>query len=453
MVQVITRTHRHAVPPALLLALSAAAASDSGPQTPLATLEGKLIYEADFQQYLRRTSSPERLAELQRSASDRQGALDEYLDTLAIVTKARRAGIGEEVRFKKALELMEMKALSQLVIERHRDRLRKAAEVPRAELKAFYERHKAELVEEPRFTAHHVLVYVEGNPAFPEKGLADQLARARAEKALLALRAGERWEVVARSFSDEVPTNQHAGLIRDAQFGYFAPEMEQAVRSQALGRPGNVIRSAFGYHVLEVVERTLERAPQPFERVKEMLTDRLARARAEKARVAVMAPIAREVGFKMTEAGTRDVPLLDEKAVAPDEVLAEVGGRKVLESDFRWFLKDAVVPEQRTSAYARPSARSGMLGSYLDMLVLEAKARKDGLDRTESFELRRTSMQESLLTEFMRARDRVGPFCGCQQTDEARHAAQREYSERVRAEMGLEVARGYRELLIPSSAQ
>ncbi len=428
------------ITPALLV-LSMATSGDPSPGTPLARLGDKAIRETDFQGYLSRVH-PEQIAEIRRSPPARQSALDEYLDLLAMVAKARRAGIDQELRFKKALELMEMKVLSQLVTERHRGCLLEVSRVSPEEVKAHYVRHQAEFTEEPRFTAHHLLVYVKGNPAFPEKGLAEAQARARAERALAALRAGEGWEAVARTYSDEVPTNQHAGLIRDGQFGYFAPEVERAVRSQPLGRPGEVVRSAFGYHVLQVVERIAERTPLPFGKVKGMLTDRLAGEKSEKARQAFLAPIAEEAGLKWTAAGKRDAFLLDEKAIAPGEVLAEVGGRKIREADFRWFLKDALMPEQRKAAYARPGARLGMLRSFLDMLALEAKARKDGLDETPEFARRRVSMEESLLSEFVQSRDSAGPFCRCQQTDEERRAAQRVYSKRVRAEVGLEVAGG-----------
>lgn len=78
-----------------------------------------------------------------------------------------------------------------------------------------------------------------------------------------------------------------------------------------------------------------------------------------------MAPIAREIGVKVTEAGTRDVPLLDEKAVLPMRSSPKSRDGRSSSRNFDGSLKDALVPDQRTSAYARPSARSGMLGNLL----------------------------------------------------------------------------------------
>jgi hypothetical protein len=409
---------------------------------PLATLGKKVIREADFQRYLEHAYPPEKFKEINRNSSDRQNALEEYLDSVAIAAKARRAGIDQETRFKKARELMEVKTLSHLVTERYRDRILQSSQVSPEEVKAYYEQHKHELTVEPRFTAHHLLVYVQGNPAFPEKGLGDAEARSRAKEALAQLRAGKSWDAVAKAYSDEIATNQRGGLIRDAQFGYFAREVERAVRTQELGKPGEVIKTVFGYHVIQVEHRITEREPQPFEQVKELLTDRLSQQRSREARTAFMTPIWEEVGFRPREAAERDVPLLDEQAVAPEEILAEVGGKKILEADFRWFLKDALIPQQRASAYSRPGARQGMLSSFLDMLVLEAKARKEGLDKTPDFVQRRVLMENNLLAEFMQERDKAGPFCQCRQTDEERRVAQKQYFERVRAEVDLEIARG-----------
>ena len=401
-----------------------------------------MIVEADFQGYLKSVYAPEEVKEIHRAPSRREHALEAYLDSVAIAAKARREGIDQEPRFKKAQELMEVKLLSYLVAERHRAHLLQSARVAPEEVKAYYEHHKNELTVEPRFTAHHLLVYVKGNAAFPEKGLGDAEARARAEEALTQLRQGASWDTVAKRYSDEVAASQHGGLIRDGQFGYFPAEVEQAMRTQPLGKPGELVKSAFGYHVLQVEDRVTQRRPQPFEKVKKLLSDRLSEQRSAEARKAFMTPLREEVGFKVSEAGERDGLLVDETAVAPGEVLAEVGGRHVLEADFRWFLRDALTPAQRMSASSRPGARRSMVSSFLDMLVLEAKARKEGLDKSPDFIRSRVVMEEKLLSELVQERDRAGLSRQCGKTDEERRLAQRTYLEHVRAEVGLSRASG-----------
>jgi len=406
---------------------------------PIATLDGQSIREGDFRRYLENAYLPTELGQIRGDPSRRKDALNAYLDARAIAAKAHKQGIDQELRFKKAVELLDVKILSQLVTERNRNRIVQATQVSSDEVKRFYEEHKGEYMVRPSFTAHHLLVYVQGNPAFPDQGLSEAKARARASEALRKLRGGASWALIAAKYSDDVATNQRGGLLREAQFGFFAPEVERAVRTQALGQPGDLVKSAFGYHVLQVESRVLEETPEPFEKVERFLIERLSQDRTAEARKLFIEPIAAEVGLKLMDAAKRDAFLLDENAVPPDSVLAEVGGKKILESDFRWFLKDALIPAQRTTAYARPGARQAMLTSFLDMLVLEAKARKARIDKSPEFLCQRFAMEQGLLLEFLQERDKVGPFCQCQETPEARQASQKRYFASMRAEMRLRV--------------
>jgi peptidyl-prolyl cis-trans isomerase C len=427
------------IPALLVVAVVASGVIKVG--APLAMLGKTAIRETDFQSYLESTYPPEKVEAILRNAADRDRTLEEYLDSQALLAKARQQGIDREPRFKKALELMQSKILSHLFAEHHRDRVIQASHVSDDEIHAYYEQHKHEFKEQPRFTAYHLLVYVKGNPAFPEKGQTDTQARAQAMKALSQLRAGKGWDAVVKTYSDEITTNP-GGLIRDGQFGFRAPEVESAIKNQPLGKPGTPIRSAFGYHVVQVEDRALQELPKPFEQVKEIITERLTQARAAEVQKSFMEPLREAVGFKLTEAGKLDASLLDDKAVAPNEILAELDGKKILESDFRWFLKDAFIPKQRTIAYSRLGARLSMLTSYLDMLVLEAKARKEGLDKSSEFARSRLSSESDLLIEFLKARDKAGPFSQGEQTEAERIAADRQYVDHVRAEVGLKVTRG-----------
>jgi len=403
---------------------------------PLATLGKRLIGEADFQRHLAGALSAEQRAAITQDAGKRQVALQKFLDGEAVLEKARQEGIPREPRFMKAVELMEMKSLAKLMTDRNRDAILHNSEVTAAEVQARYDAHKNELLVEARFTFRQVLVYVQGNPAFPDKGMTDAKARAKATKALAELRRGRAWEAVVKAYSDDVGSNGK-GLIRDGHFGYFAKEVESAIRTQPLGQPGQPFRSIFGYHVIEMVDRTLDGQPKPLDEVKAILEAQLRDERAAGARASFMAPIQEEIGLHITKAGKSEASLLDRDAVPTDAVLATVGNRQVSESDFQWFLKDAWMPGQRMAAYSRPGARQGMLRSFLDMLVLEAKARKDGLEQSSGFQHARGEMEERLLLEFMQERDKTGPGCDCGNTEDERRATLRRYFDRTRAEVGL----------------
>jgi hypothetical protein len=406
---------------------------------PLASIGGRTIAQSDFEGHLQRAFPAEEMADLLRDSPRTQRALADYLDQLAVAAKAHRQGIDQEPGFKKALELMEMKLLSHLLTERNRVHIETIAQVSPEEVRRFYDQHQDEYAATPGFTAHHLLVYVRGNPAFPDRGLGEAQALANAQKAQRELLAGVGWDAVTKRYSDDLSNHQRGGLIRDGQFGYFAPEVEQAIRAQPLGKPGRIVRSAFGYHILQVESRVLAPTPEPFDKVEHLIRERLAQSHGSRAHQGFVEPIAREVGLTVTDAGRRDDSLLNEGAVAGSAILAKVAGRKILESDFRWFLKDAVIERQRSFAYSRPGARQSMLAAYLDLLVLEAKARKDGLDKSPEFVRECYLTKQRLLVEFVQARDKAGPFCECQETAEARQESDKRYFARLRAEADLRV--------------
>jgi hypothetical protein len=403
---------------------------------PLATVGGRIIGEADFQHHLAQAVPAERRAAIARDPSERRLALQEFLDDTAVLEKARQVGIPRDAAFVKAVALLEMKTLAHLMTDRGRELILQHSQVTAAEVEARYHAHKNELLVEPRFSLRQILVYVEGNAAFPERGLSDVKAKAKAAKALAALARGTSWAAAVKTFSDE-PGNDGKGLIRDGRFGYFAKEVEAAIRTQPIGRPGKPFRSLFGYHVIEVVDRILEGQPKPFDEVKRMLEGQLRDEHGARARAIFMAPIEAEIGLHITPVGKSEASLLDPTAVPADAILAAVGNRQVSESDFQWFLKDAWLPSQRRAAFARPGARQGMLRSFLDMLVLEAKARKDGVAHSQVFLRERSVMEERLLAEFMRERDKMGVLCDCGNTEEERRASLRAYFDRTRGEVGL----------------
>jgi hypothetical protein len=307
---------------------------------------------------------------------------------------------------------MELKLLSRLVTDRYRDRITESSRVSPAEVRTYYETHKNEYSVEPHFSAHQLVVYVKGNPAFPDKGRTDAEARLRAEEALEKIRAGARWDEAVSAYSDEFSKSRKDGLIRDGRFGFFAPEVEQASKTAPIGIPSGPIRSVFGYHIVQVVDRVTEKQPQSFSQVESILEDRLSAERAATAAESFMEPIREEMGLAITALGKQDIPLLDRTEIRADGILAEIKGKPVFEEDFQWFLKDALIPGQRMSAYSRPGTRQSMLRSYLDMLVLADKARKEGLDKTPEFVSERKNMAERLRAEFTKERGKEGSCPG-----------------------------------------
>jgi parvulin-like peptidyl-prolyl isomerase len=407
------------------------------PDSVLATLGGSTIGESDFQRFVEESYQPQQVVEVRQNPAARQAALEAYLDLQVMAAKARKDGLAMLPDFQKARELAEMKLLASLLNERERQRAGQDPQVTDEEISNYYDQHTNWFQIRPGFSARQILIYVKGNPAFPDKGLPDADAKTKADLARAKLRSGERWEQVARVYSDDLETKEHGGLIRNGVFGYYPTEMETALRRQEPGQLGDPVKSQFGYHVLQLERRSSEGERQPLADVRDIITSRILADKQAAARQAYLEPLRAELGLKKTALAGTNVSLLDSSAIPPDAILATLGGVPLREADFQWFLKDAFRAEQRQSAFSRPEARSQLLASFLDLRVLEAKARKEGLDKGSRYQGACALMDMKLLAEFLQERDGTTPWKLPGATEEARSDAFRSYLGQLRTEMGL----------------
>ena len=91
-------------------------------------------------------------------------------------------------------------------------------------------------------------------------------------------------------------------------------------------------------------------------------------------------------------------PATPAKPEAPkDKVLARINGKPVLESEFLMFLEMAYNPQQRMQMGMVEGAMEQAQEQYLRTRLLDAKARKDGLDKGPAFAKKRAMMEMDIL--------------------------------------------------------
>ncbi len=140
-----------------------------------------------------------------------------------------------------------------------------APEVPEDEIRALYEESKESYRQEEAVLVRHIFVEVPAG-AFPEDGLA---AREKIEQARARLLAGAPFEEVAGEFSTDASAAQggELGLVKK---GFMPPEFDAVAFDLPVGEISPVIRSAFGYHVIEVRERHEGGIP-PYDKMRDFL--------------------------------------------------------------------------------------------------------------------------------------------------------------------------------------
>lgn len=144
-----------------------------------------------------------------------------------------------------------------------------------AEVKAHYRRNRAQF-EEVR--ARHILFR-------PESATADAAALAEARAALREIRSGADFAAVARRLSDDTSTKDKGGdlgyqpRVRSDGQPSYVPEFERVAFGAAIGAVSEPVRSQYGYHLVQVLDRRM----QPLARVREQIRSRLDEDRRERA--------------------------------------------------------------------------------------------------------------------------------------------------------------------------
>jgi foldase protein PrsA len=109
---------------------------------------------------------------------------------------------------------------------------------------------------------NHVLISTQENEEGKKRS--DEEAKKRAEEVKKKLEDGEKWEAIAKEYSDDPGSKENSGKIEGSPQG-FVPEFSEAAMEQPLKEIGNPVKTDFGYHVIRVNKRE----KMPFDEVKE----------------------------------------------------------------------------------------------------------------------------------------------------------------------------------------
>ncbi len=155
-------------------------------------------------------------------------------------------------------------------LELKADELEVIGEVDEADLQALYQEQSERYVTEEERRARHILVQV----AADADDEAIVSARARAEAALERLAGGESFEALAGELSDDPGSAANGGDLGFFAKGMMVPEFESVAFTLDKGERSGLVRSAFGFHIIEVTDIRAE-VVKPFAEVRDELVDEL----------------------------------------------------------------------------------------------------------------------------------------------------------------------------------
>ncbi|MDR5682681.1 MAG: peptidylprolyl isomerase [Armatimonadota bacterium] len=262
-----------------------------------ATVNGEPIYTAEVDRYVREIGQqygidftqgegPKQRKELADSI------LDQLIDRALILQEARRRNLlasdtdvdarVAEIRgsFPSQADFESALKVRGLSVADLRDRIRfdltaqkliagiSQPQVSEAEVRQYFAQNRSTFDQPAQARVRHILVKTESE----------------ARIVLARLRAGEDFAAVARELSQDPGSKDQGGELGPIQRGQTVPEFDRAAFSLPVGQISDPVKTSFGYHILQVQERTAAK-PATLEGAREqivrVLTDRKRRAAFE----------------------------------------------------------------------------------------------------------------------------------------------------------------------------
>lgn len=196
------------------------------------------------------------------------------------------------------------------------DALRGGITVPAREIERYYNINMDQYSMPEQVHARHILLKTEGKD--------EAVVRAAAEKVLAEVRKGGDFAELAKKYSEDDQTKPLGGDLDYFARGQMVPEFEQAAFGLAPGATSDLVKSTFGFHIIQIVDRR-EASTRTLEEVRGAITEQLKTERAQRQVGAIAAEVAKSLktaadldkvaaarGWKVQETGfiTREEPIL-----------------------------------------------------------------------------------------------------------------------------------------------
>ncbi len=118
------------------------------------------------------------------------------------------------------------------------------------EIQAYYQQHQAEYQQPEQAKARHILISV---PASAD-AKTDAAAKAKADMIAKQLENGGNWTELAKKYSEDPGSKDSGGELGWAKRGQMVPQFDNDIFTAKIGAI-TVIKSQFGYHVVQVEDR------------------------------------------------------------------------------------------------------------------------------------------------------------------------------------------------------
>jgi peptidyl-prolyl cis-trans isomerase D len=168
-------------------------------------------------------------------------------------------------------------------------KLQGGVQVTHDDLQAYYNQHRDQYRVAEQVKVSHILIKTPlagADGKVDEKGVAE--AQKRAEDLLKQLKAGAKFEDLAKKYSEDPGSAKESGSLGWIGKGRTVPEFEKAAFSLSKGQMSDLVKSSYGFHIIRVDDKqdahmkTLEEVKGEIEPIlKQQKTQEIAQKQAD----------------------------------------------------------------------------------------------------------------------------------------------------------------------------
>ena len=135
-------------------------------------------------------------------------------------------------------------------------KIQNGVQVTQDELQAYYNQHRDQYRVPEQAKVSHILIKTPlpgPDGKVDDKGVAE--AQKRAEDLLKQIKAGAKFEDLARKYSEDPGSGKEGGSLGWIGKGRTVPEFEKAAFSLPKGQVSDLVKSSYGFHIIRVDDR------------------------------------------------------------------------------------------------------------------------------------------------------------------------------------------------------
>ena len=265
------------------------------------------------------------------------------------------------------------------------DQVRQTITVPEADITAFYQQNMPQYQTPAQVRASHILFKLEGKDEKAVQALADEVLKK-------AQAPGADFAALAKQYSEDDSNNTNGGDLDYFGRGRMVAEFEQAAFSMKAGEISNLVKTAFGFHIIKVVDSKPD-TTRPLAEVRTEIEDQLKwqKAQAEAERLAMSLEATTKTPADLEKLATsRGLPVIEAGLFLVEEAVGGLGPQPELSQRLFASKEGEVTPAMRVAAGWVFATVTGRQDSYVPKID-EVKARvRDDLVGDKAAELAKT---------------------------------------------------------------